>query len=562
MTAAPTARETGFDVVSSGFLIEIVAAPTVEIELADTAAVNCVALTNVVGSAVPFHCTTAPEAKPLPLTVSVKLDPPAVVVEGFRLLIVGDDLIENEAPAEVAPPLETVMVTVPADTIRLLPTVAVNCVALTNVVGSAVPFHWTTAPEAKPLPLTVSVKLDPPAVVVEGFRLLIVGDDLIENEAPAEVAPPLETVMVTVPADTIRLLPTVAVNCVALTNVVGSAVPFHWTTAPEAKPLPLTVSVKLDPPAVVVEGFRLLIVGDAVIENEAPAEVAPPLETVMVTVPADTIRLLPTVAVNCVALTNVVGSAVPFHWTTAPEAKPLPLTVSVKLDPPAVVVEGFRLLIVGDDLIENEAPAEVAPPLETVMVTVPADTIRLLPTVAVNCVALTNVVGSAVPFHWTTAPEAKPLPLTVSVKLDPPAVVVEGFRLLIVGDDLIENEAPAEVAPPLETVMVTVPADTIRLLPTVAVNCVALTNVVGSAVPFHWTTAPEAKPLPLTVSVKLDPPAVVVEGFRLLIVGDAVIENEAPAEVAPPLETVMVTVPADTIRLLPTVAVNCVALTN
>src|ERR1019366_8105869 len=344
----------------------------------------------------------------------------------------------TEAPAEVATPLETVMVTVPADTIRLLPTVAVNCVALTNVVGSAVPFHCTTAPEAKPLPLTVSVKLAPPAVVGEGFRLLIVGDDLIENEAPAEVAPPLETVMVTVPADTIRLLPTVAVNCVALTNVVGSAVPFHWTTAPEAKPLPLTVSVKLDPPAVVVEGFRLLIVGDAVIENEAPAEVAPPLETVMVTVPADTIRLLPTVAVNCVALTNVVGSAVPFHWTTAPEAKPLPLMVSVKLDPPAVVVEGFRLLIVGDAVIENEAPAEVAPPLETVMVTVPADTIRLLPTVAINCVALTNVVGSAVPFHWTTAPEAKPLPLMVSVKLDPPAVVVEGFRLLIVGDAVIE----------------------------------------------------------------------------------------------------------------------------
>ena len=43
----------------------------------------------MVGNAAPFHCTTAPEANPLPFTVSVKPFPPAVTVEGLILAIVG-----------------------------------------------------------------------------------------------------------------------------------------------------------------------------------------------------------------------------------------------------------------------------------------------------------------------------------------------------------------------------------------------------------------------------------------------------------------------------------------
>ncbi len=47
---------------------------------------------------------------------------------------------------------------------------------------------------------------------------------------------------------------------------------------------------------------------------------------------------------------------------------------------------------------------------------------------------LTKVVGRFVPFHWTVAPEAKFEPLTVSVKVELPAVADEGAKLVIVGE--------------------------------------------------------------------------------------------------------------------------------
>jgi hypothetical protein len=53
------------------------AVPTVAISAAVMAAVNCVALTNVVVRLPPFHCTTAVFSKLLPFTVSVNAAPPA-----------------------------------------------------------------------------------------------------------------------------------------------------------------------------------------------------------------------------------------------------------------------------------------------------------------------------------------------------------------------------------------------------------------------------------------------------------------------------------------------------
>jgi hypothetical protein len=78
-----------------------------------------------------------------------------------------------------------------------------------------------------------------------------------------------------------------------------------------------------------------------------------------------------------------------------------------------------------------------------------------------------------------------------------------------------------------------VPAVAIKLAATVAVTWLALTNVVGSAVPFHWTAALEAKPPPFTVIVKLGPPAVADDGAKLPIVGEAsVIVNGTVFETA------------------------------
>jgi len=109
----------------------ILSVPGDAIRLADTNAVNCVALTYAVDSPNPFQSTTAPEANPLPFTVNVNAAPPAVVLEGLSKEIAGGGLMVNVAPGDVTPPETTVMGTVPCVAIRLADTDAVNCVALT-----------------------------------------------------------------------------------------------------------------------------------------------------------------------------------------------------------------------------------------------------------------------------------------------------------------------------------------------------------------------------------------------------------------------------------------------
>jgi hypothetical protein len=76
-------------------------------------------------------------------------------------------------------------------------------------------------------------------------------------------------------------------------------------------------------------------------------------------------------------------------------------------------------------------PFEVTSPSTTVIVAVPGLAIRLAATWAVNCAALPKAVGSAAPFHCTTAPEAKHAPFTVSVNAAPPAVAELGLSELI-----------------------------------------------------------------------------------------------------------------------------------
>jgi hypothetical protein len=178
-----------------------------------------------------------------------------------------------------------------------------------------------------------------------------------------------------------------------------------------------------------------VIVGvGAVMVKDTPLETTPPEETVTVAVPAVAIRLAGAPAVNWVALPKVVLSAAPFHCTTAPETKPVPLTVSVNAAPPAAAVFGFSDVIVGGGAVMvKDAPFETVPPEETVTVAVPAAAIKLAGTAAVNCVALPKVVVRVAPFHRTTAPEAKPVPLTISVNAAPPATAVFGFSDVMAG---------------------------------------------------------------------------------------------------------------------------------
>ncbi len=84
--------------------------------------------TDVVVSGMPFHCTVAPEKKPVPFTVSVNAGPPAVAEVGLKLEMTGVGTVIGRAiPAEALPPLLiAVMVALPGSEIRLAGTAAVS----------------------------------------------------------------------------------------------------------------------------------------------------------------------------------------------------------------------------------------------------------------------------------------------------------------------------------------------------------------------------------------------------------------------------------------------------
>src|SRR5665213_28772 len=59
-------KTTALEAAASGFVTVTLALPAAAIRLAGTDAVSCAALTKVVVSAEPFHCTVEPETKPVP----------------------------------------------------------------------------------------------------------------------------------------------------------------------------------------------------------------------------------------------------------------------------------------------------------------------------------------------------------------------------------------------------------------------------------------------------------------------------------------------------------------
>ena len=87
------------------------------ISAAGIAAVNCVALTNVVFRSAPFHWTTAPETKLDPLTVNVKSCPPVTTVVGVIEVSLGSGFVMlTPSELEVPPPcpgLNTVTTALP-----------------------------------------------------------------------------------------------------------------------------------------------------------------------------------------------------------------------------------------------------------------------------------------------------------------------------------------------------------------------------------------------------------------------------------------------------------------
>jgi hypothetical protein len=109
--------------------------------------------------------------------------------------------------------------------------------------------------------------------------------------------------------------------------------------------------------------------GVAAIVNVTAPDVAPHgLTTVIEAVPAVAIREAGTVAVSCVEETNVVASAVAFHFTVEVAAKFVPFTVKVNCGPPAVAQVGLIELMVGVATIVNVTGFD-AEPVEFLTVT-------------------------------------------------------------------------------------------------------------------------------------------------------------------------------------------------
>ncbi len=104
---------------------------------------------------------------------------------------------------------------------------------------------------------------------------------------------------------------------------------------------------------------------------------------------------------------------------------------------------------------------------------------------------------------------------------------------------VIVNVSAFDVPPPgvgFTTVTAAVPAAATSAAVMAAVNCVALTNVVVRALPFHCTADVLMKFVPFTVSVNAAPPTGPMAGASEVSVGtgfDAVIVNVSAFDVVP-----------------------------
>jgi len=127
----------------------------------------------------------------------------------------------------------------------------------------------------------------------------------------------------------------------------------------------------------------------------------------------------------------VVVSAVPFHFTTAPDkngfSEPA-LTVSVRAGPPATAELGLtkRSDGVTGVTVKVRALDGGALGLTTVMEPEPGREVSSAGMRTESCPALTSGVLSGVPFHWAVQPFAKPEPLTWMERFGPPAAALAG----------------------------------------------------------------------------------------------------------------------------------------
>ena len=217
------------------------------------------------------------------------------------------------------------------------------------------------------------------------------------------------------------------------------------------------------------------------------------LKTVTLTVPVEIRSLARICALSEVGLPYVVVLGDPFHRMTEPLTKFVPVTVSGKA--PLVVVAEFgdRVATVGTGLTTlNGWALDVPPPgagLKTVTLMVPVEIRSLARICALSEVGLPYVVVLGDPFHRTTEPLTKFVPVTVSGKAPLTVVAELGDRAATDGTGLFTvNESVLDVPPPgagLVTAITAIVAFARSPVGIVAVKDVLLTKTVVRADPFH-----------------------------------------------------------------------------
>ena len=177
-------NDNGFELPALGVKAVTLAAPAVAISLAGMNTISRVVLTNDPERLAPLNRITVLVLKLEPSTVKLKAEPPAAAVFGVRSAISGKGPAAPELAAvkkselEVPPPGVAVMMLTldtAAEAISRAGTVAVRVEGLIKEVSSDAPFHCTVEPLIKPLPVSVSVKEEPPAVEELGLIAARIG---------------------------------------------------------------------------------------------------------------------------------------------------------------------------------------------------------------------------------------------------------------------------------------------------------------------------------------------------------------------------------------------------
>jgi hypothetical protein len=255
-----------------GFVTLTAGVPAVATSVARIAAINCVALTNVVVLGAPPKFTVEVEIKFAPFTVNENPAEPAVTPVGESEVMDGRGLplpvpvIVKVMPFEGAPPgFVTVTNGVPGLATSVAATTAIMKPEFSNSEGSTLEPKVTVAPGKKFVPKTLRTSTPDPAATVVGDSEVSVTTGVMTLKVTEFEGPPpgvgFVTITAGVPPAAISVAKIAAVICVTETNVVVFAVPPKLTTEVGVNPVPFTVNVNAGFPALVLVGEIEVITG-------------------------------------------------------------------------------------------------------------------------------------------------------------------------------------------------------------------------------------------------------------------------------------------------------------